>query len=81
MGMKNPFRRRGDSKTAQPEGEAVMDAMRPWWAWGPLGLVWFGSHHGGSTIDSGHAHHPGDVGHINHTHDVGGGFDGGAGGF
>lgn len=79
MNLKNPFRGGGKAKQ---DGEPVMDAMRPWWAWGPLGLVWFGSHHGaGSGIDSGHVHHPGDVGHVNHPHDMGGGFDGGAGGF
>ena len=82
MNLTNPFRR-GASSKAKPEGEAVMDVMRPWWAWGPLGLVWFAGHDTGSTIDAGHINHHVDGGNFNHTIDPGGGFggfDGGGGG-
>ena len=82
MGLKNPFRR---SSARHDDGNAVHDAMRPWWAWGPLGFIWFSGHHdsGNTNIDSGMMHHPGDAGHYNHNIDPGGGFggfDGGAGG-
>ena len=84
MGMKNPFRRRGGSNKAQPEGESVLDVMRPWWAWGPIGLIWFGGigHHSGANIDAGHMPHHGDAGNYHHPVDPGGGyggFDGGGG--
>lgn len=83
MSLKNPFRR-GNSNKSRPEGESVMDVMRPWWAWGPLGLVWFWGHDSGSTIDAGHISHHGDAANFNHNVDHGGGFggfDGGGGGF
>ena len=74
MGLKNPFRR---SSAQREPGNGLHDVIRPWWAWGPLGLIWYGGHH-----DSGTMHHPGDAGHFNHNIDHGGGFggfDGGAG--
>ena len=82
MGLRNPFRR--SSAQSEP-GNAVHDVMRPWWAWGPLGLIWYGGHHdaGNTNIDPGMMHHPGDAGHHNNPVDHGGGFggfDGGAGG-
>ena len=82
MNLKIPFRRNARNN-ADDKSEPVLDAMRPWWAWGPLGLVWYGSHHADSQIDPGQIHHPGDAGGYNHTIDPGGGFggfDGGGGG-
>ena len=80
MGLMNAFRR----NKARAEGEAVHDVMRPWWAWGPLGLIWYGGHHNTQdthNIDGGNFHQ-GDGGHFNNHIDPGGfgGFDGGAGG-
>lgn len=78
--MKNPFRR----NKAREEVEALHGAHNPWWAWGPLGLIWYGGHANDTNIDAGNLNHPGDAGHFNHTNDLGGGgfggFDGGAGG-
>ncbi len=79
MGLKNPFRR----NKARDEGTPIEVMHNPWWAWGPLGLIWFGGHHGSHPVDGGNLHHPGDAGHINHPTDPGagmGGFDGGGGG-
>ena len=77
MGLRNPFRR----NRARDNDEALHVMPHPWWAWGPLGLVWYGTH--GHNVDAGHLNHPGDVGHHNHNIDPGagfGGFDGGGGG-
>ena len=79
MGMTSWFRRNRD----RAENEALHGMHSPWWAWGPLGLFWYGSHHDSHNVDGGHVNHPGDVGHINHPTDPGagmGGFDGGGGG-
>ena len=81
MGMKKLFRRRGAG--SHSDTADVPSAMRPWWAWGPLGLVWFGGHHTGSNIDAGHLPHHGDAGNFHNPGDHGGGFsgfDGGGGG-
>lgn len=75
MGMTSWFRRNRD----RAENEALHGIHSPWWAWGPLGLIWYGSHSSSHNMDAGHLNHPGDVGH----HDPGagfGGFDGGGGG-
>ena len=83
MNLKNPFRR-GTRSNTDDKSEPVLDVMRPWWAWGPLGLMWYGGHHdSGSNIDSGQIHHGGDGGNFHQPMDPGGGFggfDGGAGG-
>ena len=82
MNLKNPFRR-GARNNVDDKSEPILDVMRPWWAWGPLGLIWYGGHDTGSSIDAGQFHNPGDAGGFNHTIDPGGGsggFDGGAGG-
>ena len=83
MNLKNPFRR-GARNNVVDKSEPVLDVMRPWWAWGPLGLMWYGGgHDSGSSIDGGQFHNSGDAGGFNHTIDPGGGFggfDGGAGG-
>lgn len=77
MGMTSWFRR----NRTREENEAMHGMHSPWWAWGPLGLVWFGSHGSSHNVDAGHLNHPGDVGHHNHDPGAGfGGFDGGAGG-
>ena len=63
------------------ENEAMHGMHSPWWAWGPLGLIWYGSHGSSHNTDAGHLNHPGDVGHHNHDPGAGfGGFDGGGGG-
>lgn len=82
MNLKNPFRR-GTRSNADDKSEPVLDVMRPWWAWGPLGLMWYGGHSSGSNIDPGQIHHGGDAGNYHQPMDQGGGFggfDGGAGG-
>jgi hypothetical protein len=79
MNLKNPFRRDARPNSAD-KSEPILDVMRPWWAWGPLGLIWYGGHDSGSHNDPGQFHNPGDAGGHNHTVDPGGGFDGGAGG-
>ena len=85
MGMTSWFRR---TRTRE-ENEAMHGVHSPWWAWGPLGLIWYGSHGSSHDVDAGHLNHPGDAGHFNHNMDHGhnmdqgggfGGFDGGAGG-
>lgn len=77
MGMTNWFRRNRD----RAENEGLHGIHSPWWAWGPLGLIWYGSHGGSHNMDAGHVNHPGDVGHHNHDPGAGfGGFDGGGGG-
>ena len=82
MNLKDPFRRNARNH-ADGKSEPVLDVMRPWWAWGPLGLIWYGSHDSGSHVDGGQFHHSGGDAGLNHTIDHGGGFggfDGGAGG-
>jgi hypothetical protein len=79
MNLKNPFCRDARPNSAD-KSEPILDVMRPWWAWGPLGLIWYGGHDSGSHNDPGQFHNPGDAGGHNHTVDPGGGFDGGAGG-
>ncbi len=79
MNLKNPFRRDARPNSAD-KSEPILDVMRPWWAWGPLGLIWYGGYDSGSHNDPGQFHNPGDAGGHNHTVDPGGGFDGGAGG-
>ncbi len=77
MGMTSWFRR----NRTREENEAMHGLHSPWWAWGPLGLVWFGSHSSSHNVDAGHLNHTGDVGHHNHDPGAGfGGFDGGGGG-
>ena len=79
MGLRNPFRR----NRMRDENAALHGIHSPWWAWGPLGLIWYGSHGSSHNVDPGHMNHPGDVGHHNHNVDPGGGFggfDGGGGG-
>ena len=80
MGLKNPFRR----NKARGDAEALHLAHNPWWAWGPLGLFWFGSSANDTNIDAGQMHHHGDGGGFGGPIDpgagMGGGFDGGAGG-
>lgn len=77
MGMTSWFRR----NRTREENEAMHGLHSPWWAWGPLGLVWFGSHGSSHNVDAGHLNHPGDIGHHNHDPGAGfGGFDGGGGG-
>ena len=78
MGLRNPFRR----NRTREENEAMHGIHSPWWAWGPLGLIWYGSHGSSHNMDAGHLNHPGDVGHHNHDPGAGfgGGFDGGGGG-
>ncbi len=80
MGLNSLFRR---NNRPRREEDSTYDVMRPWWAWGPIGLIWYAGHHDStSNIDAGHMNHMGDAGHINHNIDSGGfgGFDGGAGG-
>ena len=77
MGMTSWFRR----NRTREENEAMHGIHSPWWAWGPLGLFWYGSHGSSHNVDAGHLNHPGDVGHHNHDPGAGfGGFDGGGGG-
>ena len=78
MGMTSWFRR----NRTREENEAMHGMHSPWWAWGPLGLIWYGSHGSSHNMDAGHMNHPGDVGHHNHDPGAGfgGGFDGGGGG-
>ena len=77
MGMTSWFRR----NRTREENEALHGMHSPWWAWGPLGLIWYGSHSSSHNMDAGHLNHPGDVGHHNHDPGAGfGGFDGGGGG-
>lgn len=79
MGLMSMFGR----NKARREDEAVHDVMRPWWAWGPLGLIWYGGTHDSHHIDTGQINQTHDGGHFNHHSDHGGGFggfDGGAGG-
>ncbi len=77
MGMTSWFRR----NRTREENEAMHGLHSPWWAWGPLGLIWFGSHGSSHNVDAGHLNHPGDIGHHNHDPGAGfGGFDGGGGG-
>ena len=80
MGVKKLFRRRGAG--SQPEVVDVPAGMRPWWTWGPLGLVWFaGRGHDSSTnTDPGYPPHHGDAGNLHHPSDPGGGFGGFDGG-
>ena len=52
MNLKNPFRRNARNN-ADDKSEPVFDMMRPWWAWGPLGLVLYGSHHSDTPVDPG----------------------------
>ena len=81
--MKSPFAKFGRQRL---DKDNLNDPMRPWWAWGPLGLIWFGSTHDStatsSGIDATHGVNPGDAGgfHQNIDHGGFGGFDGGAGG-
>ena len=79
MNLKNPFRRNARNN-ADDKSEAVLDVMRPWWAWGPLGLILYGSHHSATPVDPGQMHHTGDAGHFHHPGDAGGGFGGFDGG-
>ena len=85
MNLRNPFRRNARSIETD-KSEAVYDVMRPWWAWGPLGLVWYGTHHSshpgdpGQMHDPGQFHHPGDAGNFHNPGDMGGGFGGFDGG-
>ena len=78
MRLSNPFRR-NRTHGADETSRMMPD---PWWAWGPLGLIWYGGHaHDGSrNHDAGQLNHPGDVGHFNNHMDSGGGFDGGGAG-
>ena len=80
MGMKKLFRRRNAG--SQPDVVDVPAGMRPWWAWGPLGLVWFAGHghDSGANTDPGHLPHHGDAGNFHHPSDPGGGFGGFDGG-
>ena len=83
MGVKRLFRRGGDN--SRSDLVDVPAGMRPWWAWGPLGLVWFAGHgpDSGANTDVGHAPHHSDVGSYHHPIEPGGGFggfDGGSGG-
>ena len=77
MGMKKLFRRGGDN--SRSDLEDVHAGMRPWWAWGPLGLVWFAGHSpdSGANTNVGHTPHHGDTGSYHHPVDHGGGFGGG----
>ena len=79
MNLKNPFRRNARTNS-DDKSESVFDVMRPWWAWGPLGLIWYGGHHSDTPMDPGQIHHPGDAGHFHHHGDSGGGFGGFDGG-
>ena len=79
MNLRNPFRRNARSN-ADEKSDPMLDVMRPWWAWGPLGLVLYGSHHSDTPMDPGQIHHPGDAGHFHHPGDAGGGFGGFDGG-
>ena len=79
MNLRNPFRR-NVRNSADDKSEPVLDVMRPWWAWGPLGLIWYGGHHSDTPMDPGQIHHPGDAGQFHHHGDVGGGFSGFDGG-
>ena len=77
--MKNPFRR----NRANDDNIFLHGAHSPWWAWGPLGLIWYGGHSDHTNVDAGHMNQMGDAGHVNHHIDPGagmGGFDGGGGG-
>ena len=80
MGLKNPFRR--DRNRA--EMEALHGMHSPWWAWGPLGLIWYGGHSDHTNVDAGNVHNMGDGGNFHNPIDpgagMGGGFDGGGGG-
>ncbi len=79
MGLKNPFKR----DRSRTEMEALHGIHSPWWAWGPLGLFWYGGHANDSSADPGMMNHHGDAGSFNQPIDPGagmGGFDGGAGG-
>ena len=80
MNLRNPFRRNARNN-ADDKSEPILDVMRPWWAWGPLGLVLYGSHHSDTPMDPGQIHHSGgDAGHFHHHGDAGGGFGGFDGG-
>ncbi len=63
MGLKNPFRRDQNRHKAGP----LEESRDPWWAWGPLGLIWFGGSHGNHSVPPGH---------YNHLNDSGGDFGG-----
>ena len=82
MNLANIFRRRAARKETS-DSEAVMDTMRPWWVWGPIGFIWYGSHHNDAPADHGNIAPHVDPGTHHNPQDFGGGFggfDGGGGG-
>lgn len=79
MNLKNPFRRNARNN-ADDKSEPVLDMMRPWWAWGPLGLMLYGSHHSDTPVGPGQIHHSGDAADFHQPGDMGGGFGGFDGG-